>query len=273
MRGYSGSIGSLTLTIIFASPPTPPPPAGVRPTRYSLSLISLGSPTITAVCLQSFSLGTRARGSSDRCSHLVGLELVKLCEVNSELLEVDLINLRALKLAAVVNVNALPLAEDVEDLRAGLAVAVARRLRAAEGEVNFRADGGGVDVEDAGVHLVHRVEGAVHVLRVDGGREAVAHAVADLDGLFERGDGDDGRHRPEDFLLRDAHVCRGVGEDGRLDEVAAGVLALLQPASAAGEAGAVFTLTDPDLAENLCDGGGVDDRADIGLLVEAVADF
>src|SRR5207237_7822028 len=108
-------------------------PAGVRPTRYSLSLISLGSPTITVVCLQSFSLGTRARGFSDRCSHLVGLELIKLYEANFPLLEVDLINLRALQFAAVVNVDRLPLGEDVEDLRARFAVAVAGGLRAAEG--------------------------------------------------------------------------------------------------------------------------------------------
>src|SRR5437764_7825510 len=140
MRGYSGSIGSLTLTIISASAhtssaegmivapassyresskPEPSPAlrstttlcpasasargrAGVKPTRYSLSFISLGSPTITVVCLQSFSLGTRARGFSDRCSHLVGSELIKRYEANFRLLEVDLINLRALQLAAVV---------------------------------------------------------------------------------------------------------------------------------------------------------------------------
>src|SRR5436305_13450387 len=125
MRGYSGSIGSLTLTIISASAhtssaegmmvaparsyresskPEPSPalrstiqrcpasvsartPAGVSPTRYSLSLISLRSPTITVVSLQSFSLGTRARLLSDRCSHRVGLELAKLQEVSFPLLE------------------------------------------------------------------------------------------------------------------------------------------------------------------------------------------
>jgi hypothetical protein len=85
MRGYSGTIGSFTFTIISPSPqtssavakmvaparwysesskPEPAPalvstitrcpasvkartPAGVNPTRYSLSFISLGSPMIT----------------------------------------------------------------------------------------------------------------------------------------------------------------------------------------------------------------------------------
>src|SRR5438270_9755939 len=196
----------------------------------------------------------------------------KIYGANFRLLEVDLINLRPLELAAVVHVNALPLGEDVQDLRAGLAVAVARGLRAAEGQVDFRADGRGVDVEDAGVHLVHRVEGAVHVLRVDGGGESVAHAVADLDGLFERRDRDDGRHGAEYLLLRDSHVGRGIREDGRLDEVAAGVLAALKPVASAGELRAVFALPRLDVAENLVDGVGVDDRADIGLLAEAVAD-
>src|SRR5687768_9844952 len=96
------------------------------------------------------------------------------------LLEAHLVYLRALQLAAVVDVDALPLGEDVEDLRAGLAVAVPRRLGAAEGEVDLGADGRGVDVEDAGVHLLHRAEGAVDVPCVDRGREPVAHAVADL---------------------------------------------------------------------------------------------
>src|SRR3712207_1644671 len=98
----------------------------------------------------------------------------------SELLEVHFVYLRALELAAVVHVDRLPLGEDVQDLRAGLAVAVARGLRAAEGEVDFGADGRGVDVEDAGVHLAHGAEGAVHVRGVDRGRQAVADAVADL---------------------------------------------------------------------------------------------
>src|SRR4051794_24328008 len=101
---------------------------------------------------------------------------------NCRSLEVHFVDLRALQLAAVVDVDALPLGEDVEDLRARLAVAVARGLRAAEGEVYFGADGRGVDVEDARVHLLHRAEGAVDVRGVDRGRQAVAHAVAYLDG-------------------------------------------------------------------------------------------
>src|SRR5258708_5868922 len=94
MRGYSGAIGSFTLTIISASAqtssadsiivaparwykessnPDPSPasfststrwpasvsartPAGVSPTRYSLSLISFGSPMITVFCSNCFGL-------------------------------------------------------------------------------------------------------------------------------------------------------------------------------------------------------------------------
>src|SRR5947209_20139387 len=130
-------------------------------------------------------------------------------KLTSALFKIDFVNLRALQFAAVVNVDRLPLGEDVEDLSARLAVAVARGLRAAEGEVDFRADGRGVDVEDSRVHLVHRVEGAVHVLRVDGGRQPVAHAVAYRDCFLKRVRRDDGRDGAEYLLLRDAHVGRG----------------------------------------------------------------
>ena len=51
---------------------------------------------------------------------------------NYRSLEVDFVDLRALQLAAVVDVDRLPLGEDVEHLRARLAVAVAGGLRAAK---------------------------------------------------------------------------------------------------------------------------------------------
>ena len=51
------------------------------------------------------------------------------------------VDLRALQLAAEVHVDRLPLREHVERRDARLAVAVAGRFRAAEGQVDFRADG------------------------------------------------------------------------------------------------------------------------------------
>ena len=55
---------------------------------------------------------------------------------------------------------------------------------AAERQVHLGADGRRVDVEDAGVHVAHGHEGLVDVARVDRRRQAVLHAVADLDRLL-----------------------------------------------------------------------------------------
>src|SRR5262245_16034336 len=175
MREYSDSSGSLTLTrmsarfqtsaavptisapaLLYSSSgmaePRPAPdwtttwcrlstsaftPPGTRPTRYSLSLISRTLP---------ISMAADYRPLFSR------------------------VDLRALQRPAVVDVDALPLGEHVEGLDAGLAVAVARVLGAAEGQVRLRADGGGVDVEDPRVHVAHGREGLVDVLGVDGGR-------------------------------------------------------------------------------------------------------
>src|SRR5262245_52543 len=75
------------------------------------------------------------------------------------------VDLRALELARVVDVDRLPLGEDVERRLAGLAVAVAGVLRAAEGQVNLGADGAGVDVRDPGLEIAHGAESTVDVLR------------------------------------------------------------------------------------------------------------
>src|SRR4051812_28438651 len=155
MRGYSGAIGSLTFTIISAlaqtssaesimvaparsysalSKPEPPPasvstmiswpaslsartPAGVSPTLYSLSLISLGRPTIKIHSPDTYVL--RKHGLLGRFD----------------------VDLRALKLAAEVNVNGLPFRENIQHLRSGFAMPVAGRLRAAKRKMNFGADG------------------------------------------------------------------------------------------------------------------------------------
>jgi hypothetical protein len=64
-------------------------------------------------------------------------------------------------------------------------VAVAGLFYAAEGQVDFGADGGGVDVGDAGFEVANGGEGAVDVLGVEGGRKAVVDGVGDLDGFFK----------------------------------------------------------------------------------------
>src|SRR5919201_5063042 len=89
----------------------------------------------------------------------------------------DVVDLGPLQAAGVVDVERLPFGEDVERGLAGLAVAVAGVLRAAERQVDLGSDRAGVDVRDAGVEVAHRAEGLVDVAAEDRRREAVADAV------------------------------------------------------------------------------------------------
>jgi len=56
---------------------------------------------------------------------------------------------------------------------------------AAEGQMHFGADGGGVDVGDAGFEVAHGCEGAIDVAGVERGGEAVVDGVGDGDCLFK----------------------------------------------------------------------------------------
>src|SRR4029079_9201819 len=96
------------------------------------------------------------------------------------------IYLSALKLAAEVDVYRLPFREHVERGGAGLAVAVAGVLGAAEWQMDLGANRRRVDVEDPGVEIAHGRKGAVDVLRIDRRGEPIFDAVADLDRLVER---------------------------------------------------------------------------------------
>src|SRR3954452_907946 len=99
--------------------------------------------------------------------------------------EVRGIDLRALQLAAEVDVHGFPFREDIECGGAGLAMAVSGGLGAAEGQVDLGTDGRSVDVEDAGVHVSHRRKGAIDVPSVYRSRQPILHAVAYRDRLFE----------------------------------------------------------------------------------------
>src|SRR6266849_8158424 len=82
----------------------------------------------------------------------------------SNLLRVDLC---ALHRAGVINVDRFPFAEHIDAHYPRLPMPVTGLLRAAEGQMHFRADGGRVDVEDAGVHVAHGNEGVIDVAGID----------------------------------------------------------------------------------------------------------
>lgn len=83
-----------------------------------------------------------------------------------------------------------------------------------------------VDPDGAGAQGVGHLDGGVEIAGVDGGRETVGRAVAEVDRFFlglELGNGADGA---KDLFLHDLHVLRDTREDGWLDEVALVALAL-----------------------------------------------
>ena len=181
------------------------------------------------------------------------------------------VDLRLLQLAREVDVDRLPLREDVEAGDARLAVAVARVLDAAEGQVHLGADRRGVDVEDARLELPHRRERLVDVLRVDGARQAVRHRVGHPDPFLERGDRNDRRDRSEDLFRRDAHLHVGVGEDGRLVEPPAAQLAGRELLPARHQSGALG-LPDLDVLRHRLALLLGDARPHVDVGIEAVAD-
>src|SRR5215210_34799 len=66
------------------------------------------------------------------------------------------VDLGLLELPRVVDVDRLPLCEDVERRLPSFAVAVARVLRAAERQVHLGSDRAGVDVGDPRLEVAHR---------------------------------------------------------------------------------------------------------------------
>ena len=114
------------------------------------------------------------------------------------------VDLGALEFVAVVDVDRFPCGEEVDGAVA-FAVAVAGVLDAAEGQMHFGADGGRVDVGDAGFEIANGGEGAVHILGVERGRKAVVDGVGDLDGLLKGVEFEQRNDGAEDLFAGDAH--------------------------------------------------------------------
>ena len=77
------------------------------------------------------------------------------------------IDLRFLQLIRVIHVYRFPLGVEINRADAALAVSVAGCFRAAKGQVNFRADGRGVDVGDPGLEVADGGEGFIDVLGIE----------------------------------------------------------------------------------------------------------
>src|SRR5713101_3120096 len=125
-----------------------------------------------------------------------------------------IVNLGALELVRVIDVNSFPLGEEIDGGDGGLAMSVAGLLGAAEGQVGFGANRGRIHVDDPRVEIAGCLKCAVHLACVDRSRKTVDDAVGNIDGLLEIVHRNHGNDRSEDFLLSDAHLWRAIAKHG-----------------------------------------------------------
>src|SRR6476469_24641 len=176
------------------------------------------------------------------------------------------VDLGLLKLPRVVDVQRLPLGEDVERSLPCFTMAVARVLRAAERQMHLGTRRAGVDVGDARLEVAHGAECLVDVAREDRGRQAVLDPIGHTDRLVELGDLDERGRRAKDLLLCDPHLRIDVTEDSRPVEEALGQVAVGCDL-AAGEKASAFVLADLRVRVNLLDRSAIDDRPDVAVVL------
>ena len=126
---------------------------------------------------------------------------------------------------------------------------------------------GAVDPHHAGLQLRRDVHREVDVLAPHRSRQPVTRVVGKLDGLFRRTEAHRGKHRAENFLLRQyVGGSHAGGERRKMEPAGRGQLEVGLPAGGAlpGALGDQ-TLHPLELA-------AVDQRADVGVLVERAAD-
>src|SRR6185369_12226262 len=143
---------------------------------------------------------------------------------------------------------------------------------AAEGEMHLGADGGGVDVDDAGCKLPLGPGGDVHVATVDRGREPEGDIVHDSDRFVEGRTAQDAYHRPEDLLPGDPHLRRNPGENRGSNVETVVKLAFHVPV-APGQKRGPFLPADADVAQDLFPLGFIDQRTNLGCGIQAVAEL
>src|SRR5215469_7234769 len=100
----------------------------------------------------------------------------------------SVVDLGALQLVGIIDVDGLPFGEEINGGDGGFAVAIAGPLGAAKRQMRFCPNGRRVDVDDSGVQVAHGLESAVHVSCVNRSGKAVRHAVCHLNGIVQAAD-------------------------------------------------------------------------------------
>src|SRR5438105_13701814 len=98
--------------------------------------------------------------------------------------------------------------------------------------MDFRSDRRRVHIEDPCIHITHRDESAIDILRVDGRREPELNAIADLDSVLQRIAWNERDNWSEDLFLRNSHLRRYIAEDRRFYKIAILIIAVSQSRAA-----------------------------------------
>ena len=128
-----------------------------------------------------------------------------------------------------------------------------------------------VDVDLAEAEGVNRLHHGAVVAAEDVGGKAVAGVVGDLDGLLERVDTEDRRHRPEGLLVHHRHLRRDVSQHRRREPITAGVGIAIRARAACQDRGALAA-SRVDGRHGLRELGRVDERPHIDAAGVGVAD-
>src|SRR5215472_9002977 len=184
----------------------------------------------------------------------------------------SVVDLRALELVGIIDVDALPFGEEINGGNGGFAVAIASLLGAAKRQMGFCPNRGRVNVDDSGVQVACRLESAVHVSRVNRSGKTVSRPVRNFDGLAQAADRNHRNDRAEDFFLGNAHVWRAVAEDRGGVEPAFVVGASGKPGSSRKQPRA-FVLAKLHVALDRVQLALVDERSHFRCRIQAVSDF
>src|SRR5690606_27216167 len=130
---------------------------------------------------------------------------------------------------------------------AGLLQAAERRFR--------RGDQPFIYPDQAVFQAFHDTERPAEILRIEVARKSVDGVIGALDRLFLGFEAVDGRYGTEDFLLREAHFVRRIGNHGRLEERPA-----QRVAGTARDDPAAFFARVGDQFLDLLDGAHIDQR-------------
>src|SRR5262245_45144766 len=183
-----------------------------------------------------------------------------------------IVDLCFLQLSGVVDVNRFPFTEYVVHGGAGLTVAVAGILHAAERKMDFSTDGGAIDISDTGFDITHGAESALHIARINGAGQTVGRAVDSFDRLLEALHLDDGEHGTKDFFLRNAHRRTYLIKDRRPVEITIDPFPLFIDRSADEQPGAL-PLADLHVSVDLFSCRMINQRTHFNALVQSVTNF